>query len=83
MNTNIKGAKAGSSKSRTPVVASDSAQSIVFYKILMGMAEGEIEGLANGWKSVYLDDTPILDASGNSNFESVTRDFRTGTNDQD
>ena len=83
MNANIKGAKAGSSKSRTPVVASDSAQSIVYYKILMGMAEGEIEGLANGWKSVYLDDTPILDASGNSNFESVTRDFRTGTNDQD
>ncbi|MBJ8450346.1 host specificity protein J [Acinetobacter bereziniae] len=83
MNTNIKGAKAGSSKQRTPVVASDSAQSIVYYKILMGMAEGEIEGLANGWKSVYLDDTPILDASGNSNFESVTRDFRTGTNDQE
>ncbi|WP_333666211.1 host specificity protein J [Acinetobacter guillouiae] len=83
MNTNIKGAKAGSSKSRTPVVASDSAQSIVYYEILMGMAEGEIEGLANGWKSVYLDDTPILDASGNSNFESVMRDFRTGTNDQD
>jgi len=83
MNTNIKGAKAGSSKQRTPVVASDSAQSIVYYKIKMGMAEGEIEGLANGWKSVYLDDTPILDASGNSNFENVTYDFRTGTNDQD
>ncbi|MDQ8942250.1 host specificity protein J, partial [Acinetobacter soli] len=83
MNTNIKGAKAGSGKQRTPVVASDSAQSIVYYKILMGMAEGEIEGLANGWQSVYLDDTPILDASGNSNFDSVTRDFRTGTNDQE
>ena len=83
MNTNIKGAKAGSSKQRTPVVASDSAQSIVYYKIKMGMAEGEIEGLANGWQSVYLDDTPILDASGNSNFENVTYDFRTGTYDQD
>lgn len=83
MNAVVKGAKSGSSKSRTPNVAPDSAQSIVYSKILYGLSEGEIEGLASGWKSVYLDDTPILDANGNPNFENVTYDFRNGTNDQD
>ncbi len=83
MNAVVKGAKAGSKKARTPVVAPDSAQSIVYSKILHGLGEGEIEGLASGWKSVYLDDTPILDANGNPNFENITYNFRVGTNDQD
>ena len=83
MNAVVKGAKAGSKKARTPVVAPDSAQSIIYSKLLYGMCEGEIEGLASGWKSVYLDDTPILDANGNPNFENITYNFRVGTNDQD
>ena len=49
MNANIKGAKAGSKKARAPNVAQDSAQSIVYSKILYGLGEGEIEGLARGW----------------------------------
>ena len=85
----IKGAKAGEQSQRQPVIAKDSAASISYLKILYGLSEGEISGLADGAKSIYLDDTPLLDDSGNPNFKddngnlAVTWDFRTGTNDQD
>lgn len=82
MNAIIKGAKGGEKNARKPVIAPDSAQSKTYIKILYGMSEGEVEGLANGLKSVYLEDTPVQDASGGSNFTNVTTDFRTGTNDQ-
>lgn len=79
---NIKGAKAGSGSSRQAVVATDSAQSKSYIKYLLGTSEGEVEGLVDGLKSVYLDDTTILDSNGNNNFTGVTADFRPGTNDQ-
>ncbi|MBJ9984421.1 host specificity protein J [Acinetobacter sp. S40] len=82
MNAVVKGAKSGSSNTRTPVVAEDSAQSKTYIKLQYGMSEGEIEGLADGAKSIFLDDTPILDSNGGDNFLGVTWDFRTGTNDQ-
>ena len=85
----IKGAKAGQQSQRQPVIAKDSAASISYLKILYGLSEGEISGLSDGAKSIYLDDTPLLDDSGNPNFKddngnlAVTWDFRTGTNDQE
>lgn len=82
MNVKVKGAKKTSSSSRTPVVATDSAQSKTYIKILYGYAEGEIEGPVNGAQGIYLEDTPILDSNGNKNFESVSWDYRNGTNDQ-
>ena len=82
MNAIIKGAKGGEKNARKPVIAPDSAQSKTYIKILYGLSEGEVEGLANGLKSVYLEDTPIQDASGGNNFTNVTTDFRPGTNDQ-
>ena len=82
MNAIIKGAKGGKGNARKPVIARDSAQSKTYIKILYGLSEGEVEGLANGLKSIYLEDTPLQDASGNSNFKNVTIDFRQGENDQ-
>lgn len=82
MNVKVKGAKKTSSSSRTPVVATDSAQSKTYIKILYGYAEGEIEGPVNGAQGIYLEETPILDSNGNKNFESVSWDYRNGTNDQ-
>lgn len=82
MNAVIKGAKAGESKARQPVIAPDSAQSKTYIKILYGLSEGEVEGLANGLKSVYLEDTPLQNPDGGSNFSNITSDFRHGTNDQ-
>ena len=82
MNTPIKGAKAGAQQPRQPVIDLDSAQSKTFIKILYGLSEGPIKGLANGYKSIFLDDTPLQDANGNWNFENVSVDTREGTNDQ-
>lgn len=82
MNAVVKGAKSGDKKSRTPVIAADSAQSKTYIKLQYGMSEGEIEGLVDGAKSIFLDDTAILDSNGNDNFSGVTWDFRVGTNDQ-
>ncbi|WP_151732509.1 TipJ family phage tail tip protein [Acinetobacter ursingii] len=83
MDKKIIGAKKQSNQSRAPVIAPDSAQSTTTVKILYGLSEGEIEGLADGLKSVYLDDTPVQDVNGNPNFDNVIVDFRAGTNDQD
>ncbi len=82
MNAVIKGAKAGQGKPRQPVIAPDSAQSITRAKIQYGLSEGEVEGLANGLQSIYLDDTPLQNPAGGWNFERVQADFRYGTNDQ-
>ncbi|MGP5203712.1 host specificity protein J [Psychrobacter aquimaris] len=81
--TAIKGAKAGQDKPRKPSIAKDSVASTSTAKILYILGEGEIAGLVDGGKSIYLDGTPLLDDVGNSNFEGVTWDFRYGTNEQE
>lgn len=82
MNAVIKGAKAGEQKARQPKIAPDSAQSKTYIKILYGLSEGEVEGLANGLQSVYLEETPLQNPDGGWNFEDVQADFRHGSNDQ-
>ncbi|WP_322440906.1 TipJ family phage tail tip protein [Acinetobacter baumannii] len=79
----VKGAKKGKGEARKPVVAPDSAQSKTYIKILYGLGEGEIEGLANGNQSIFLEGTPLQDANGNLTYSNVKLDFRKGTNDQD
>ncbi|HCE4077118.1 TPA: phage tail protein, partial [Acinetobacter baumannii] len=83
MTAMVKGAKKGNQQPRQPVVAPDSAQSKTYIKELIGLAEGEVEGLANGYQSILLEDTPLQDENGNKNFENVTVNFRSGTNDQE
>lgn len=78
----IHGAKKGGGKQRQPIIAPDSAQSKTFISIMYGLGEGEIAGLADGYKSVYLDDTPLQNDDGEFNFQNVKVDFRAGTNDQ-
>lgn len=46
------------------------------------VSEGEIVGLANGAKSIYLNGTPLENADGTRNFENVTYDTRPGTQAQ-
>lgn len=82
MSAVIKGAKAGSGEARKAMIAPDSAQSKTYIKILYGLSEGEVEGLANGLQSVYLEDTPLQNPAGDNNFEGVISNFRFGTNDQ-
>lgn len=42
------------------------------------LCEGEIEGLVNGAKSIYLDDTPLQASNGSFNFQGVNWSFRRG-----
>ncbi|WP_118873456.1 TipJ family phage tail tip protein [Moraxella bovoculi] len=79
----IYGSKKGQGKQRQPVIAPDSAQSKTFISIMYGLGEGEMAGLANSYKSVYLEGTPLQNDNGEFNFPSVKVDFRTGTNDQE
>lgn len=79
----IYGSKKGQGKQRQPVIAPDSAHSKTFINIMYGLGEGEMAGLANGYKSVYLEDTPLQNENGEFNFPNVKVDFRTGTNDQE
>ena len=72
MNAVIKGAKAGKGEARRAVIAPDSAQTKTYNKILYGLSEGEVEGLANGLQSVYLEETPLHDPNGGSNFQDWT-----------
>lgn len=78
----IKGAKKGQEAARKPSIAADSASSTSTTKILYGLSEGEISGLADGARSIRLDGTPLLDNDGQPNFDGVIWDFREGTNEQ-
>lgn len=77
----IRGAKAGK-EGRKPVEAPDSLFSMAYARILDLVSEGEIEGLVDGLKSVYLDETPVKNADGSLNFKDVQIDTRLGTPDQ-
>lgn len=75
----------GRSSRRIPVNAPNTIQTNVAAKTVWLLSEGEVEGLANEThpgNSVYLDDTPILDKDGNSNFEGVSFEFRPGSPNQ-
>ncbi|MCS3602753.1 putative phage tail protein [Buttiauxella sp. BIGb0471] len=78
----ITGAKGGSQKQHTPVEQADSAQSMARCRILLALGEGEFAGGLDATR-IYLDGTPLGNADGSMNFESVAWDFRPGTQVQD
>jgi predicted phage tail protein len=77
----IHGEKGGSSKPKAPREASDSLRSTNLAKLLIAVGEGEFEGVPTA-ADIYLDNTPINDASGNVNFPNVKWDWRSGSVDQ-
>lgn len=78
----ITGGKGGGSKPKTPVEAPDSLQSTNIAKILLAVGEGEFDGVPTD-RDIYLDNTPIMDASGNVNFPGVKWEWRPGSVEQD
>lgn len=72
-----------SSTARTPVETPDSLHSIAYAKIVDLIGEGEIVGLVNGLQSITLDGAPLQGAGGELNFQNVTVQTRTGTQDQE
>ena len=65
----------GSSKgdggsSSTPIEGDDTLQSEQFANVLDLLCEGEIQGLDDGARSIFLDDTPIQNTNGSFNFKN-------------
>lgn len=77
----IHGEKGGSSKPKSPTEASDSLRSTNLAKLLIAVGEGEFDEVPTDY-DIYLDNTPIRDASGNVNFPNVKWDWRSGSIDQ-
>ncbi|KRP70141.1 TipJ family phage tail tip protein [Pseudomonas lactis] len=77
----IHGAKGGESKPKAPVEAPDSLRSTNIAKILIAVGEGEFDGTPTA-RDIFLDNTPIQDASGNFNFTNVKWDWRPGSVEQ-
>ncbi|WP_116867145.1 TipJ family phage tail tip protein [Pseudomonas syringae] len=81
LKIDIHGEKGGSSSPKSPTEASDSLRSTNLAKLLIAVGEGEFEGTPTA-ADIYLDNTPINDASGNVNFQNVKWEWRTGSVDQ-
>ncbi|WP_305827943.1 host specificity protein J, partial [Pseudomonas aeruginosa] len=78
----LAGRKGGSSKPKQPVEAPDSLRSVATAKILLAVGEGEFAGVPSE-RDIYLDNTPLMDPSGNLNFPNVKWEWRAGSVDQD
>ena len=76
------GSKGGGGSTHTPTEADDSLQSRQFATVLDLLCEGPIQGLDDGYKSIYLNGTPVQSASGSNNFEGYSITTRNGTQDQ-
>jgi predicted phage tail protein len=77
----IHGEKGGETSPKSPIEATDSLRSTNLAKILIAVGEGEFDGTPTA-ANIYLDNTPIYDASGNVNFPNVKWEWRTGSVDQ-
>ncbi len=80
----IQGSGGGSDQPEqyVPVEQSNTLQTKSIYRVIDLIGEGEIEGLVNGHKSIYLDDIPLQADDGSYNFEGITVQTREGTPDQ-
>ncbi|XHX80931.1 MAG: host specificity protein J [Stenomitos frigidus ULC029] len=78
------GGKGGGKGARTPVEDRNSLRSIAYVNVLYLLSEGEISGYpsGNGLLDIYLDDTPILSASGQTNFSNLQLYTSFGTQTQ-
>lgn len=77
------GGKDAGGGGRSPIESPDSLRSRQYARVVDLLSEGEIVGLVDGLKSVYLNDTPVQNADGSYNFSGVTMASRVGTQSQD
>lgn len=73
----------GGGGGHTPVEAPESGRSKQLVNIVEIISEGEIQGLVDGVKSVFLDKTPIQASDDSYNFNNVDAQGRIGVQDQD
>ena len=72
----------GGGGAHTPTESDDTLQSIQFANVLDLLSEGEIQGLDDGNKSIFLDNTPVQNSDGTNNFSGYTVVTRNGTQAQ-
>lgn len=72
----------GSNPTKTPTTAKDGLNSASYAKLVDLLCEGEIQGLKNGGKSIYLNNTPLQNPDNSYNFQNVTFFTRNGTQAQ-
>jgi hypothetical protein len=72
----------GGGSTRTPTEAADNLNSAQYAQVLDLISEGEIQGLKDGFKSIFFNNTPLQNANGTFNFQNVTVYTRNGTQDQ-
>jgi len=76
------GSKGGGGSSRSPRTTPDSLDSRQYATVVDLISEGEIEGLVDGSKGIFLNGTALQSAQGGFNFEDVTVYTRNGTQAQ-
>lgn len=76
------GGKSSDSSAHVATEAPDSLRSKATAKVLDLICEGPIKGLVNGYESIFLDDTPLMNSDGILNFQNVGVDYRLGTQAQ-
>ena len=73
----------GGGGGHTPVEAKETSRRKQLVKIIDVISDGEIEGLADGMKSVYFDNTPVQNKDDSYNFNNVQLEGRVGSQVQD
>jgi hypothetical protein len=72
----------GGGETYTPTEAADSLNSTQYANLVDLISEGEIEGLKDGYKSVFIDNTPLQNPDGSYNFQNILVYTRNGTQNQ-
>ena len=68
----------GGKKPRTPVITNDNLFSKDRVELLLGVGEGQIEGLENGLKSFFAGDVPLHDNDGNTIIKDLVASEKKG-----
>jgi hypothetical protein len=76
------GGGGGSSSPRVAVEDKDTLQSNAIVSMIDLIGEGEIGGLVNGARSIFINSVPMQNADGTYNFTGVSWEARNGTQDQ-
>jgi phage tail protein/putative fels-1 prophage host specificity protein len=69
----------GGGGAHTPVEAKETGRSKQLVKIVEILSDGEVAGLVNGMKSVYLDNTPVQNSNNSYNFKNFSLQGRVGS----
>jgi predicted phage tail protein len=76
------GGGGGSAQARTPSVAQDSLDSKQYATVIDLISEGEIQGVVDGLQGIFLNNTPVQNPNGSLNFQGLSVNYRTGTQNQ-